>query len=200
MSRLMRSLYLLVFCFVLDAFTAEKGDLSLGVNIMLGGRYDNLRMCVATPAGVKGGPIADVMLVGRYHLNDRSAVGFKLPVMRPLLFGLAFGMLQFEPELTYEYRHTLSERTDLIVGPGIGISLHYGPYYTENKNDDAAQSFFAAGPFVSGLIGVAFTNDTGLERVVALKPFYAPLFSDRYRPGTVAGAALEGHLDFWESP
>ncbi len=34
---------------------------------MGGGRYDDLRMCVGSPAGVKGGPIADIMFVTRYQ-------------------------------------------------------------------------------------------------------------------------------------
>jgi hypothetical protein len=40
----------------------EQKNLKLGFLIMAGGRYDNLRMCVATDSGVKGGPIADIML------------------------------------------------------------------------------------------------------------------------------------------
>jgi len=76
---------------------ADNPDISLGINFMLGARYDNLRMCVASPAGAKGGPVADIMFNTRIRLDEKNSVGFKLPVMRPILFAVAFKMVQFEP-------------------------------------------------------------------------------------------------------
>jgi hypothetical protein len=77
---------------------AQPGRFDPGVLAMFGGRYDDMLICVATPAGVKGGPIADVMLTLRYGMTNRIRLGMDLPVMRPVLFGLAFSMLQFAPQ------------------------------------------------------------------------------------------------------
>ena len=85
-------------------YTPSIGKPLVGCSFLAGIRYDDLRMCVATPAGVKGGPIADIMASIRFPIDDKSSVSFKIPVMRPVLFGAAFGMLQFEPEVTLEYR------------------------------------------------------------------------------------------------
>jgi hypothetical protein len=122
---------------------------------MAGGRYDNVRMCVATGSGVKGGPVADIMFLTKYTFTEKSSVTFNLPVMRPLLFALAFQMLQFEPEFTFQYRKVLNDSKAVLTGPGLGVSLNYGPDYTsglKNRGD----SFFAAGPFISWQFGLEF--------------------------------------------
>ena len=176
---------------------AKESGFSVGVTAMVGGRYDNLRMCVASPAGVKGGPIADIMLVTRYHVSSTSSIGLKLPVMRPILFAAAFKMLQFEPEILFERTIRGRGQYEYVAGPSLGISLHYGPDYTASLDESGAEAFFAAGPVVSGIFGLRFINDAGHDRVIALKPFYIPLFSRERATGTVWGAALEGRLDFF---
>ena len=117
-------------CFIQGIYgqDSHKSQNSYGILVMAGGRYDNYRMCVASPAGVKGGTMADIMFVARHRLNDYRSLTFNLPVMRPVLFGLAFQMLQFEPEMTLECNKLISERINLVTGPGIGISFHYGPF------------------------------------------------------------------------
>ncbi|MBD3345120.1 MAG: hypothetical protein GF401_08675 [Chitinivibrionales bacterium] len=177
--------------------SAENSGISLGLNVMLGGRYDDLRMCVGSPEGVKGGPIADIMLITRYHLNDRAVVGFKLPVMRPILFGVAFDMLQFEPEFIFEYSIPVNDDMDLVVGPGLGASFHYGPDYETPKDAENPEEFFAAGPFVSALFGLNFQSETGKTRMIGIRPFYTPLFTGDRGTGTVVGAALEGHFGLY---
>lgn len=187
----------LVLCSFVAVMTAplEKQQLSVGLNFFLGGRYDNLRMCVATPAGVKGGPIADMQLVLHYGLNNRMALGMKVPIMRPVLFGLAFKMVQIEPEFTMQYRMPVKKRIDVVLEPSVGVSFHYGPDYKTARNDPHPESFFAAGPMVALLGGIGWHNDSGRYRCVGLKPFYIPLFSRKRTTGTVLGVVAEGYWD-----
>jgi hypothetical protein len=168
---------------------AEKADVSFGVLLMGGGRYDNLRMCVGSAAGVKGGPIADIMLVTKYTLSPRYALTFNLPVMRPILFGLRFDMLQFEPEFTFEYKIKVHEKRAFVLGPGLGLSLHHGPDY-ESDLDNRGESFFAAGPLFSWKFGLAFEREGVTRNEIGLKLFYIPLFAKDRGDGTVLGGAL----------
>lgn len=190
-----------IICTLISAATKAESYFSFGVTLMLGGRYDDIRMCVATPDGVKGGPIADIMLSTRYHLDDENAVGLLLPVFRPILFGAAFKMLQFEPQLFYERRVEVSGTTELAIQPSLGVSFHYGPDYETEKSTpfEERDNFFAAGPLVSTLIGLQFGNEKELTRMVGVRPFYVPLFAADRKTGTVLGAVLEGHFDFADS-
>jgi hypothetical protein len=168
---------------------SPKSEKSNGILFMAGGRYDDLRMCVASPAGAKGGAVADIMYIRKHKLNETQSLTFNLPLMRPILFGLAFKMLQFEPEVTLEFNKLINERIDLVMGPGIGISLHYGPDYKSDL-DNPGESFFAMGPFFSWQTGIAFKKESDIKSAIGIKAFYAPLFSaDRYT-GTVLGGAL----------
>lgn len=175
--------------------SAQYPSVSLGVNFMLGARYDNLRMCVASPAGAKGGPIADIMLDTRVHLDGNNAIGFKLPVMRPVLFALAFKMLQFEPEFIYEHKFKINDDVNFVMGPGLGASFHWGPDYKTERSADNRKNFFAAGPFISNLFAINYKNDNRKDRLLGIRAFYTPLFSKSNPTGTVLGAALEGHFD-----
>lgn len=188
----------LALTFVGQAFPAEPATndiaFSMGVNVMFGGRYDDLRMCVGSPAGVKGGPIADVMLTTKVWFNDTYAVGLKLPVMRPILFGIAFEMLQFEPEFTFEYKIPINDGLGFVVGGGLGMSFHYGPDYLSDR-DNRGESFFATGPFISVLTAVNFEQEH--DKLLGIRFFYVPLFSEARPTGTVLGAAVEGHFTFF---
>ena len=187
-----------VSCFLLFAQSlcaAEKGDVVLGMHVMFGGRYDNMRMCVASPANAKGGIIADIMLDTKYYIQNDLAVVLNLPVMRPILFALAFKMLQFEPQVAIETSHEINDKANLILSPGLGVSLHYGPDYKSDKANQGP-SFFAAGPYVSGLCAVGFAGSSGKQKAVGLRAFYVPLFSSDHGTGTVVGGALEGHFSF----
>ena len=124
---------LLVFLYVESSLSAEAKDVSFGIHFMVGGRYDNIRMCVASPAGKKGGPIADIMFDTKFRVNDNLSIAFNLPVMRPILFAAAFKMLQFEPQFSFEFRKNIKDDKDLIIGPGLGASFHYGPDYKSDK-------------------------------------------------------------------
>jgi hypothetical protein len=152
---------------------------------------------VATGVGEKGGPIGDIMLDVRKHIDDKNAVGFKLPVMRPILFGAAFKMLQFEPEFIFEHAVDLNGKYRFVTGPGLGLSLNYGPDYKTDWKAPDRQDFFSCGPFLSCLFALGFRTGAGLGRMIGLRAFYVPLFAGTHGTGTVLGAALEGHFDFW---
>ncbi len=168
---------------------SDKSKNSYGILFMAGGRYDNYRMCVASSAGVKGGPMADIMLFTKHRLNDRHSLTFNLPILRPIIFGLAFKMLQFEPELSLEYNKLINGKINLVTGPGIGISFHYGPDYKSDLNN-LGESFFAIGPLLSWKTGIEFKKESVVKSGVGLKVFYIPLFAKDKPSGTVLGAAF----------
>ena len=177
---------------LVQGINGQNSDLNKdthALQFMAGGRYDNLRMCVASPAGAKGGTLADIMFITKHKLNENHSLTFNLPVMRPVLFGLAFRMLQFEPEFTIEYNKLINEKIDLVTGPGLGISFHYGPDYTSDLSN-TGKSFFAMGPFLSWQTGMAFKKDSVVKSTAGIKAFYAPLFSKERATGTVLGGAL----------
>lgn len=170
---------------------AETTGHHLGILLMAGARYDDMRMCVGSKAGVKGGPIADVMLTTRTPLGSNMQIGINLPVMRPILFGLAFKMLQFEPELQANFTKPISNQLSLVTGPSLGISLHYGPDYTSDRKN-RSPSFFAAGPIVALHTGMQFTTAAeAAESYIGIKPFLAALLSRNHGTGTVLGGAVE---------
>jgi hypothetical protein len=176
--------------------TTEDFKLSFGVDVMLGGRYDDIRMCVASPAGVKGGPIADVMLYTKLWFKDSFALGLNFPLMRPILFGAAFRMLQFEPEFTFDFKHTVNDAISFIGGFGIGASFHYGPDY-KSALKDPGEPFAAAGPFLSGFMGMSFNGAKSRNNILGVRLFYVPLFSEAKGNGTVIGGALEYQADIF---
>ncbi len=178
-------LCLIIFCMLSSVLLADNG-LSVGAHFMAGGRYDDTRMCVASDAGVKGGPMADIQLALKYTASREYAVAFHLPVMRPILFWTAFDMLQFEPEFTFEYRFAANGTLSFVTGPGLGVSLHYGPDY-ESDLDNRGDDFFAAGPYISYMFGIMFESGN----VLGLRAIYVPLFSEERSTGTVLAAALE---------
>ncbi len=181
--------FLTGFNITLTGQVVSESKISHGILFMAGGRYDNLRRCAATSAGTKGGPIADIMFISRYKLNENQTLSFNLPVMRPVLFGIAFKMLQFEPEFTLECKKSLNERIDLLTGPGLGVSFHYGPDY-KSELRDLKNSFFAIGPLFSWQAGFAFKKEGMIKSSAGLKTFYVPLFAKERSTGTVLGGAL----------
>ncbi|MCP4129801.1 MAG: hypothetical protein GY754_02175 [bacterium] len=172
-----------------DLYASEKGKLYLGPGLMFGGRYDNLRMCVATAAGKKGGPAADIQFNIKYHFSESMALSFALPVLRPILFGALFKMLQFEPQFTLEFGFPIEEDVLLILGPGLGGSVHYGPDYNSDLNN-RGDDFWAGGPMVSLLLGISY-DGIGKKDTVGVRGYYIPLISQDRSLGTVIGVALE---------
>lgn len=169
----------------------EKGPISFGIHAIAGGRYDDVRMCVASPAGVKGGPIMDVYLDVVLRTGPETNLVFNLPVMRSVLFGAAFKMLQFEPQMTLEYTPSGS---GFVFGGGLGTVFHYGPDYRASLAE-RGEEFSAFGPLLSASVGKRMEANRGYWQP-GVKIFYSPLFAGGKNLGTVLGAALELHYRF----
>ncbi len=173
----------------------------IGPKIRMGGRFDNVRMCVASPAGAKGGPAADLSLSMELALKNTISLDIDVPVFRPVMFGAAFKMLQFEPSVTLKFRRIGSGKADLVGGPTLGISLHYGPdYNSESSGDGRTDSFFAMGPIIGGYIGVDFKRPAKKFNLqLGLTPYVEPLFGVNdpgNHKGVVAGGLLDLQLRF----
>lgn len=169
--------------------TLLSAEVRPGIEIQAGGRFDNLRMCVATPAGTKGGPMADAALMLNIT-GEKLNGGFKIPVFRPILFGLAFKMVQFEPEGFL--RFTAGKDSAWILMPGAGVSIHYGPDYKSDRKDKS-ESFWAAGPTAS--FTVAHTIGKS-QNELGVRPFVTGLFGENGRSGVVAGCTIEYLIHF----
>lgn len=169
---------------------------NLGCSFLAGIRYDDLRMCVATPAGQKGGAIGDIMATLRFPVDDKSSVEIKIPVMRPLLFGVAFKMLQFEPEITLEYRPAGPVGNHFFIESGMGASFHWGPDYLTERDATDRDDFFAAGPTISSLLAFRLPGHENSRRYIGLKFFYTALFAKDRPRGTVFGTVIEGGFNF----
>jgi hypothetical protein len=173
--------------------------LAFGLQLSAGGRYDNVRKCVASSAGSPGGPAADISVFGEVGLGGSTSLIFNLPVMRPVLFGLAFRMLQFEPDVTLAFRKASSARLDWVIGPTLGITLHYGAdYHSEGTGDDAGPTFFALGPTIGAYLGMDFKRpERATNFQIGIHPYVTPLFAisdpGEHR-GIVVGGLLVGQL------
>ena len=189
----MKKSILLFTLLLLSLVFGQNDKPSYGMMFMGGGRYDDLRMCVGSSAGVKGGPIADIMFVTRYKKTSNKAVSLNIPVFRPILFGAAFKMLQFEPEINWETHRTINAGKNIFMGPGVGLSFQYGPDF-ESDLDNRSDDFFAIGPMLNYSVGMSFNEDH--TRKLGVKLFYIPLFSKDNNNGTVIGASLQYYLLF----
>lgn len=168
--------------FILISLTIA--EVQPGIEIMGGGRFDNLRMCVATPAGTKGGPMADAALLLTFP-GIKNFPGLKIPIFRPILFGLAFKMVQFEPEM--HLRFPLGADRSWTLMPGVGVSVHYGPDYNSDRKN-YSESFWAAGPTAS--LTVVRKLGSG-NNELGFRPFVTGLFGENDRSGMVAGCSIE---------
>jgi hypothetical protein len=187
----------------LAAAEAENagGEILFGIKVSAGGRYDDVRMCVATAPGTKGGPAMDISFFTEIAVSERLGVSINLPVVRPILFGALFRMLQFEPDVALLFRQKTGGKTDVIVGPTVGISLHYGPdYESPRAYEKRGPSFFALGPRFGTYLGLDFRRDGELFNFqLGLSPYISPLFSvndQKNHHGVVAGGTLDGLFRF----
>lgn len=194
------SLLTIIMFFTVSTNASENGDVMFGIKIRAGGRYDNVRMCVATAAGVKGGAAADISAFAELPAGPGKRVHIDLPVMRPILFAAAFRMLQFEPTVALLFNGE-ADRSGWVGGPALGVSLHYGPdYLSKSEAGERRNSFFAAGPIIGAFAGYHFRRpDEKYDLRVGIAPYVTPLFGikdpDDHR-GVVAGASLDGMLRF----
>ena len=189
------SLLLTMWAGALAAGSAENPNL-FGLKIRIGGRFDNVRMCVASPAGAKGGIAADISAFANVPVGDAAAVHIDLPIMRPILFAFAFKMLQFEPTVALTFSDKSDSRTGWVAGPVLGASLHYGPdYRSEASGSGRTDSFFAMGPIVGAYAGLDFRRPgEKFNFQLGLSPYVTPLFgvSD---PQDHRGVVVGGLLD-----
>jgi hypothetical protein len=184
------------------AGAADDGTLLVfGIKVSAGGRYDDVRMCIASPAGAKGGPALDVSFFTEIGLKRDVSLTINVPVMRPILFAAAFRMLQFEPEVTLGFRQDAGGKVDLVYGPVVGLTFHYGPDYTsERSGDGRGPSFFAMGPRIGAYLGLDFERpDRTFNFRLGIKPYASPLFPSAGAPvgqGVILGGEIEGQLRF----
>lgn len=201
----MMSLWIVFASFLPMEITAQEhlseGTVVFGIKIRAGGRYDDVRMCVATSAGTKIGPARDVSFITEWGLSEDLVLSLNLPVLRPILFATKFDMLQFEPDLTLKFVRQQSDRIDLVAGPSLGISLHYGPdYRSESDGDLRGPSFFAMGPRVGAYFGIDFKRPKKpFDFQLGFSPYVTPLFSiddpDSHK-GLVVGGSLDALFRF----
>ena len=191
MSKRILVALLLAIALTATVFGAALDETTFGIHALFGGRYDDVRMCVGSPAGVKGGPIGEVYFDVRIPAGDNASLVLNIPVFRPILFGAAFKMLQFEPQVTYERLLGPDDGPQWVLGAGLGVVVHYGPDYLSDPENRGA-NFFAFGPLVSASAGLRLETARGTW-TPGIKAFYAPLFSANYTSGTVAGGGVEVH-------
>ncbi len=181
--------------------TEGNKPLVVAAKIRAGGRFDNIRMCAASPAGSKGGMAADISLSTEIGLSKTVSLEIDLPVFRPIMFGAAFKMLQFEPSVSLRFRKISTGSVDLIGGPVLGISLHYGPDYNSSSSGSGrTESFFAMGPILGGYFGLDFKRPCRpFNFQLGLTPYVEPLFGindpDKHK-GVVAGGLLDFQFRF----
>ncbi len=199
---------------VLDAWTANAAEIKdrggwypdtiqsfMGIKIKAGGRYDDVRMCVASKRGAKGGPALDITFYVEWYVNEHMNIGIDIPLFRPALFGAAFKMLQFEPEVSVLFKVSRGEDRTAFVGPTVGLSFHYGPDYRSGlRGDERSPSFFAMGPRLGAIAGVNFKRPTKeFNPQLALNPYITPMFAgygDKLYQGIVVGGSIDTAIRF----
>lgn len=186
----------------LDAVASPRGgDAFFGIRLRLGWKYDDLRMCGATGPGVPHGPDLDVSAFAEVALSDKASLDISLPLLRPTMLAIAGGMVQFEPEATLLFRGDVSGGSQWVLGPSLGLSLHYGPdYLSTSKGEGRTPSFWAIGPRLGGYVGVDFVRPTEVFNFqLGLHPYFEPLFAigdERGHRGRVAGLTLDNSFRF----
>lgn len=201
----MRRAMMIVFVLMLPSFDVALADVTLraqrlvhlGLIVSGGGRFDNVRLCTATGDGTRGGPSGDVAATFDFTVGDSSLLRVTVPVMRPILFGAAFAMLQFEPEVSWLWRKALSAKMALLFGPTAGLIVHYGPdYKSAASGAGRGPDFFAMGPKLGGTIALDWPRaDRAFGMQLGLSPYVAPLFGID-DPAAHRGVVVGGTLGF----
>jgi len=194
-------IFIFLICLNNDPINADNVFKSFGFKIRIGGRYDNIRKCVASKTGTKGGPAADISAFVNLPINNNSSFHVDLPIMRPILFAIAFRMLQFEPTVAFNFYHRINNNIDWLAGPALGLSLHYGPdYNSEAFGPQRGPSFFAMGPIIGAYTGFDFKRPQKIFNFqLGISPYITPLFSiqdPQNHKGIVIGALADGIFCF----
>ena len=180
---------------------ATNDPIQFGLKIRAGGRYDNVRKCVASPTGTKGGIAADISAFAEFPVSDGTLIHVDLPVMRPILFAAAFNMLQFEPTVALKFYDTSPGNVGWVAGPVLGVSLNYGPdYKSETNGVGRTASFFSMGPIVGAYAGLDFRRPgEAFNFQLGLSPYVIPLFGvgdPENHQGVVIGGLLDATVRF----
>lgn len=183
------------------AETAGNDGATFGVKVRIGGRFDNVRKCVASKTGTKGGFAADVSAFAEIPAGNGTMLHVDVPVMRPILFAAAFHMLQFEPTIALKFFDESGSKVGWVAGPALGVSLHYGPdYNSEASGPGRTADFFAMGPIIGGYAGLNFRRPgEAFNFQLGISPFVTPLFAindPRKHRGIVVGGLLDGAFVF----
>lgn len=185
-----------LFCMLLLVVISQSAgaETLFGIKVRLGGRYDNVRKCVASKPGTPGGIAADISAFAEVPAGN-GQLHFDLPLMRPILFAAAFHMLQFEPSVTMKFYSEQGHGTSWILGPVLGFSLHYGPDY-KAEGPRSANRFFAAGPIIGAYAGLGRQNKSRPQGFQAgITPYLIPMFGikdpEKHR-GLIVGGSLDG--------
>jgi hypothetical protein len=179
--------------------------LVFGIQLSLGGRYDDVRLCVASGKDVSGGIAADISFFAEVGVAENISLFFDVPVMRPIIFATAFDMLQFEPFVVLNFRIDGGDTFDFIAGPSLGFSLNYGPdWHSETSGPGRTASFFSFGPRIGGYVGFDFKRPGQLfDFQLGLHPYFTPLWGindPQSHQGFVVGGLLDGQLRFTTTP
>ena len=180
-------------------------DYIFGIRLRLGWKYDNIRICGATPKGAPHGPDIDISLFSEIPLSDTTAIDINLPVFRPVMFWTAARLVQFEPEATLLIRVDDTGDTHSVIGPSLGVSVHYGPDLNSGMTDaDRGPSFFAIGPRIGGYAGFDFVRPSdGFNFQLGLNPYVTPLFTvgdPEHHRGLISGMTLDSSFRFHSNP
>lgn len=195
-------LFLVLAAGELCAATTVDSQPRFGIKIRIGGRFDNMRMCVASPAGAKGGLAADISAFAEFPTRNKEVLlHVDLPLMRPILFALAFRMVQFEPTVMLKFSDRGNNKVGWVAGPVLGVSLHYGPdYHSEASGSGRTESYVALGTILGGYAGLDFKRPyQRFNFQLGLSPHITPLYSiggTQNRRGVVIGGLVDGTFRF----
>jgi len=194
----------ILFAFTVNEVFADataRDSTRTGFKIRFGERFDNVRKCVASKTGTKGGIAGDISVFAEIPSVNKTMLHVDLPVMRPILFAVAFHMLQFEPTVALTFSDRSDRNTRWVAGPALGVSLHYGPdYKSEASGAGRTASFFAMGPIIGGYAGIDFRQPgKAFDFQLGISPYVTPLFSindpENHR-GVVIGGLVDGTFRF----
>jgi hypothetical protein len=188
--------------FLAFSFSTAYGDVAttdpfqFGIKIRAGGRYDNVRKCVASKTGTKGGIASDISAFAEFPAGKGTSIHVDLPVMRPILFAFAFHMLQFEPTIAFKFSDKSNNKAGWVAGPTLGVSLNYGPdYQSEASGSGRTASFFSMGPIVGAYAGLDFRRPgEPFNFQLGLSPYAIPLFAigdPQHHRGIVVGGLVD---------
>ncbi len=193
----------LILAFTVSTVCADTATdaTTFGFKIRIGGRYDNIRKCVASTTGTKGGIAADISAFAEIPVSNGTSIHVDLPVMRPILFAAAFHMLQFEPTVALKFTDKSDNKVGWVAGPVLGVSLHYGPdYNSETSGPGRTSSFFAMGPILGAYGGLDLRRPGEMFNFqLGLSPYVTPLWGmgdPQNHHGIVAGGLVDGTFRF----